>query len=183
MTQESNLPFDPKAIFAELHQGKTSEAIAHQLGIKRAELVRELRKHPEDWREMRLILQYVRMEDANDEMDAAAEKGDYQKVKAYESVIRTCQWEIERVFSQVYGEAKNAPANPVQININLRREDAGRVAAVAEPHAELQPVAEGSQIEAPPAPAPKKKALPEAIRNPAIELSEPLNYAAGPRFA
>lgn len=113
--------FDARAIFAKFEQGKTSDTIATELGVKRHELVKHLKAHPEDFREMRAALQYIRMEDAHDAMDAAAEAGDYTKVKAFESVLRSAQWELERVYKTVYGEQKQDNAQPVQININLKR--------------------------------------------------------------
>ena len=187
MTNSLPVPawFDAKAIFAKFEQGKSSDVIAKELGVRRVDLVKQLKAHPEDWREMRAALQYIRIEDAYDAMDAAAEVGDYQKVKSYESVIRTAQWELERVNRQIYGEPKEqANTTPVLFNFDFGRHreeqpvPKGPWTAVmakveelkADPKADLplggqgQPVQDADIIEATPSieqPKPRLKAKPE----------------------
>ena len=128
----SNLPapewFDAKKIIAQYVEGKDTDTIAKGLGVSRAKLVHQLTiHHPDDWREAQAIRQIRRMEEAEDDIDAAAEAGDYQKAKANEIKLKSAQWAVERVLRRIYGEPREREiVNPVQININLRRDDGAR---------------------------------------------------------
>lgn len=125
----SNLPvpewFDVKQIAAKYLEGKDTDAIAKDLGVSRHKLVHYLTKHnPDDWKDAQVIRQIRRMEEAEDEIDSAASQGDYTKAKAYEIQLRSAQWALDKVLTRIYGEQREKPqANPVQININLRRND------------------------------------------------------------
>lgn len=199
----TNLPapewFDPKRIIASYLEGKSTDTIAKEIGVKREKLVHQLTKYaPDDWRDAQAIRQIRRMEEAEDAIDEAAKEGDYQKVKANEAKLRSAQWALEKVLNKIYGEVKEKPqTNAVQININLRRPDGSaevRTATAQSQHVAIlkaHAIAEEAKLEGyttiepeptteAPAPQiaeqpkqPKKKSPPQAVRNPDIELPEP----------
>src|SRR5688500_18609535 len=81
-----------------------------------------LRDHEDDWKEVQRARALARLEKAQSKMDTAPDALSLARAREQ---VRSAQWELERLLRRLYGQDQAVGAgSAVQININLRREDA-----------------------------------------------------------
>lgn len=117
--QGRNLPvlkdLDPKGIIARYLGDERSADIAASLGVTRSALNQWLlRTCEDDWKEAQVSRALTRKEKAEDAMEDATDP--LQLAKARE-LLKSAQWELERVCRRIYGEdkAQQVLVNPVLI--------------------------------------------------------------------
>lgn len=136
---------DPQDVLERYLAGETGPQIAQSLGVTKQALSHWLSLKAEtEWKQAQFVKAYNRKEEAEEELEKAraalatltvdqenpnrtsASTSLYlARTRACEASLRAAQWDLERVCRRIYGQ--DAPANAaqaVQININLRREDA-----------------------------------------------------------
>jgi hypothetical protein len=81
-----------------------------------------LRDHEDDWKEVQRARAMARLEKSQKELETAPDALSLARARER---VRSAQWELERLLRRLYGQDQQpAAGNAVQININLRREEA-----------------------------------------------------------
>lgn len=81
-----------------------------------------LRDHQDEWKEAQRARALARLDRAQHELKTAPDALSLSRAR---EEVRAAQWELERLLRRLYGQDQGAQmAQAVQININLRREDA-----------------------------------------------------------
>lgn len=102
---------DPKQILSRYLTDETTHNIAASYGVTRQALGAYLLKHAEeDWREAQIARAIGRKEKAEDELDTA---DDPLKLAKARELLKSAQWDLERVCRRIYGQEQN-----INININ-----------------------------------------------------------------
>jgi len=111
------------AILSHYENGTSIYAIAEQLGVDNATIYRQLIKHRlEDWKEVRSARYHSLIEEAEKNMKEAT---DPLAVTRAREQLANARWMLERLQRKIYGQDQAAAGvNAVQININLRRDQA-----------------------------------------------------------
>lgn len=114
---------DPKQVIERVLAEESTKDIAASLGVTRSALNQWLLTQAEtDWKAAQIIRAHKRKEEAEEEMDTAADALSLARARER---LRAAQWDLERVQRRIYGQdVSGQVANAVQININLRRESA-----------------------------------------------------------
>jgi hypothetical protein len=114
-----NLPvlkdLNPDDILKRYLADERSADIAQTLGVSRSALNQWLLKNcEEDWKDAQIARALTRKESAEDAMESATDA--LQLAKARE-LLKSAQWELERVCRRIYGEdkAQQVLVNPVLI--------------------------------------------------------------------
>jgi hypothetical protein len=120
-------------VLARYLSEESTKDIAKSLGVTRSALNYWLLEHCEkEWRSAQVIRAMKRKEDAEDAIETAPDALTLARAR---EALRAAQWDLERVCRRIYGQdVPAAVGQAVQININLRREDATveRIGAVHE---------------------------------------------------
>jgi len=112
-------------------RGISVYAIADALGVEHTTLYRQLVKHREsDWREAKVSRALAELEEAEEQLKTAP---DALALTRARERCRAAQWQLERLMRRIYGQDVPQQAQAVQININLRREQALDVVAEQKP--------------------------------------------------
>ena len=100
--------------------------IAPTLGLKGAEQIyrKLLRECPEEWKEHQAARAIRILEEARDDMENVSKTPDALSLARARERLRSAQWELERTCRRIYGTDVPASVAAVQVNINLRRENA-----------------------------------------------------------
>jgi hypothetical protein len=112
----------PEDVLERYLAEETSTQIAQSYGVTRAALSFFMLKHAEEqWKNAQVTKALQRKEKAEDAMETADNPLDLTRAR---EMLKSAQWDLERVCRRVYGQDAPAAAQAVQININLRREGA-----------------------------------------------------------
>ena len=107
---------DVQAVIGRYLNGETSNQIAESLGCTRQGLAFHLRKHSEeDWREAQIV-QAVERKDLAE--DAIRDANDALSLGRAREQLRSAQWDLERLFSRIYGPKQ-------EVTIDDKRSDLG----------------------------------------------------------
>lgn len=110
------------AILDHYENGTSIYEIANALGVDNATLYRQLIKHRlEDWKEVRSARYHSLIEEAEKTMKEAP---DVLAVTRAREQLANARWMLERLQRRIYGQDAPTAGNAVQININLRRQEA-----------------------------------------------------------
>ena len=110
---------DPKSVLERFLKEESGEQIAQSLGVTRAALSYFMLKHAEqEWKDAQLTKAIIRKERAEDLLERADNALDLTRGR---ELLRSAQWELERVCRRIYGQDAPQVAAAVQVNINLRR--------------------------------------------------------------
>lgn len=110
------------AILSHYENGASIYALADQLGVNNASIYRALKKYRmEDWKEVASARYEAEIEAAEKELREAP---DNNAVTRARERIASARWRLERIERRTYGQDAPAVGSAVQININLRRQDA-----------------------------------------------------------
>lgn len=110
------------AILSHYENGRSIYDLAQELGVNDATLYRALKKHRlEDWKEVASARYESEIADAEKELKEAR---DPLAVTRARERIASARWKLERIDRRIYGQDAPAAGSAVQININLRRENA-----------------------------------------------------------
>ena len=121
---------DPREILERYLAGETGPQIAQSLGVtKQALSFWLISKGEEDWRAAQLVKAIDRKERADELIETADNALDLTRAR---EMLRSAQWDLERVCRRIYGQDVPGVSSAVQININLRRESATNVVVEAE---------------------------------------------------
>lgn len=113
---------NPKDILELYLAGQTSPEIAKGLGVTPQALSYWLlSKAEDDWRAAQLVKAITRKDKADEMLETANNALDLTRAR---EMLRSAQWDLERVCRRIYGQDVPNVAQAVQININLRREQA-----------------------------------------------------------
>jgi hypothetical protein len=113
---------DPKDILERYLAGETGPQIAQSLGVtKQALSFFLISKAEEDWRAAQLVKAIDRKDRADELIETADNALDLTRAR---EMLRSAQWDLERVCRRIYGQDVPGVSSAVQININLRRESA-----------------------------------------------------------
>lgn len=92
---------DINAVLVRYLNGETSSEIALTLGCTRQGLAFHLRRHAEeDWREAQIVLAIERKERAEEDLQGASDALSLARAREQ---LRSAQWDLERVFSRIFG--------------------------------------------------------------------------------
>ena len=92
----------PIDIITRYLNGESSEQIAHSLTVTRQGLAYFLRKNAEeDWREAQIIQAVERKELAEEELASCSDPLSLARAREQ---LRAAQWDLERLFSRLYGQ-------------------------------------------------------------------------------
>lgn len=122
---------NPKQVLERYLQGETTTQIAASYGVTRQGLGYFLRSTaPEPWQQAQIILAVERKEKAEDALETAPDALSLARAREQ---LRGAQWELERVFSRIYGlkqEVTLTHAVPLEVakEIELLREELRLVA-------------------------------------------------------
>jgi hypothetical protein len=111
---------DVQDVIGRYLNGESSVQIATGYGVTRQGLAFHLRKHAEDdWREAQIVQAIERKELAQDGIDTAEDALSLARAREQ---LRAAQWDLERLFSRLYGPKQevthNLPNGPL-ISITL----------------------------------------------------------------
>lgn len=114
---------DPKDVLNRVLNEESTKDIAASFGVTRSALNQWLLANAEeDWKAAQVIRASKRKEEAEDEMDTATDALSLARARER---LKAAQWDLERVCRRIYGQDQPpAHVNAVQININLRRDNA-----------------------------------------------------------
>jgi hypothetical protein len=113
---------NPKDILERYLAGETSVQIAQYYGVtKQAMSYWLLTKAEDDWRAAQLVKAIDRKDRADEMLETADNPLDLTRAR---EMLRSAQWDLERVCRRIYGQDVAQVAQAVQVNINLRRESA-----------------------------------------------------------
>lgn len=117
---------DPRDILERYLAGETGPQIAQSLGVtKQALSFWLLTKGETDWKAAQLVKAIDRKDRGDELLETADNPLDLARAR---EMIRSAQWDLERVCRRIYGQDVPQLSQAVQININLRREIATNVA-------------------------------------------------------
>ena len=117
-----------EAILAHYESGASIYDLAERLGVHNATLYRALKKYrAEDWKEIASARYEAEIEDADKELKSA--DNPVAVTRARER-IASARWKLERLDRKNYGQDAPQQAQAVQININLRRENAATAQSI-----------------------------------------------------
>ena len=92
----------PKSVIERYLAGENSTQIAATLNVTRQGLAFWMRKHAEeDWREAQIIQAVERKEEAEAELETAPDALSLARARER---LRSAQWDLERVFSRIFGQ-------------------------------------------------------------------------------
>ena len=101
---------DPKQVIARYFHDETTQQIAESLGVHRSALHQWLiRNCEQDWRDAQVARAITALDNAKDGLEAAQDALSLARAREQ---LRGAQWELERLFSRLYGQPK------AEININ-----------------------------------------------------------------
>lgn len=113
---------DPKDILERYLNGESTPQIAASFGVtKQALSLWLITKAENDWKASQLVKAIERKDKAEELIETAATMLDLTRGR---EMLRSAQWDLERVCRRIYGQDVAQVAQAVQININLRRESA-----------------------------------------------------------
>lgn len=127
---------DPKQILLRYLSDESTKDIAASYGVTRQALGQYLLETAQkEWQSAQVARAMARKEGAEDNLDSIGEQIKAADREGRERLqlslahareqLKAAQWDLERVCRRIYGQDQPpAGVNAVQININLRREDA-----------------------------------------------------------
>lgn len=129
---------DVQAVIGRYLNGETSNQIAESLGCTRQGLAYHLRKHSEeDWREAQIV-QAVERKDLAE--DAIRDADDALSLGRAREQLRSAQWDLERLFSRIYGPKQELTiTDKTDLGDRLRRSRERVIEGTSERVAPAQP--------------------------------------------
>lgn len=129
---------DVQSVIGRYLNGETSNQIAASLGCTRQGLSFHLRKNAEnDWREAQIVQAIERKELAEDELGTAP---DALALARAREQLRSAQWDLERIFSRMYGPKQEITHNVVPVlTINVKQPQVIDLPSDAVQHVEDKP--------------------------------------------
>lgn len=113
---------DPKDVLDRYLAGETGPQIAQSLGVTKQALSHWLSNVAEqEWRSAQFVKAFNRKEQADDLIETASNPLDLARAR---EMLRSAQWDLERVCRRIYGQDAPPAVAAVQINIGIRK-DAG----------------------------------------------------------
>jgi hypothetical protein len=111
---------NPQEVIARYFRDETTADIAKSLGVHRSALHQWLiRNCEQDWRDAQVARAITAMEQSKEDVQMARDPLSLARAR---EALRSAQWELERLFSRLYGQKQevthNLPNGPL-ININL----------------------------------------------------------------
>lgn len=121
---------DPKDILERYLNGETSPQIAASYEVtKQALSLWLLSKAEDDWKAAQLVKAIDRKDKADEYIETAKDMLDLTRGR---EMLKSAQWDLERVCRRIYGQDVPSVAQAVQININLRRNAGAAIVDVEE---------------------------------------------------
>lgn len=113
---------DPKDVLNRVLNEESTKDIAKSFGVTRSALNQWLLSTAEtEWKAAQVVRAYKRKEEAEDEMDSAADPMSLARARER---LRAAQWDLERVCRRIYGQdAPPSSVAAVQINIGIHKND------------------------------------------------------------
>lgn len=109
---------DPKVVLDRYLGGETGPQIAQSLGVTKQALSHWLCNVAEqEWKSAQFVKAYNRKEQADDLIETADNPLDLARAR---EMLRSAQWDLERVCRRIYGQDAPPASAAVAININLR---------------------------------------------------------------
>lgn len=109
----------PNEILERYLAGETSTQIAETMGVTRAALSFYLLKHAEEqWKDAQVVKAIRRKEDAEVSLDDAKDVFEVSKAR---EILKSAQWDLERICRRIYGQEQQNNQSPVVINIGIKR--------------------------------------------------------------
>ena len=106
---------NPLVVLQRYLNGETTTLIAKQLGVTRQGLDYYLRKnHEQEFKDAQITLALERKQAAEDALELAS---DALALARARELLRSAQWDLERVCKRIYGT--DAPANLASFTINI----------------------------------------------------------------
>jgi hypothetical protein len=125
---------NPKDILERYLKGETSPQIAESYGVtKQALSLWLITKGEDDWKAAQLVKAIERKDKAEELIDTATTMLDLTRGR---EMLKSAQWDLERVCRRIYGQDAPQVSQAVQVNINLRRESA--TTAVQHEHIDVE---------------------------------------------
>lgn len=113
---------NPEDVLERYLAEESGADIAKTYGVTRAALSYFMLKHAEDqWKSAQLVKALMRKDEADSKIENAKDALELGKAR---EMLRSAQWDLERVCRRVYGQDSPTQSSSVQININLSRRDA-----------------------------------------------------------
>ena len=111
---------NPKDVLDRYLAGETSPEIAKSLGVTKQALSHWLCNEAEaDWKSAQFVKAFTLKEEADELVKSATNPLDLARAR---EMLRSAQWDLERVCRRIYGQDAPTAAQAVQINISLRRD-------------------------------------------------------------
>lgn len=105
---------DPKEVLQRYLSDESTSVIAADYGVTRQALGQFLLKHAEeDWKEAQVARAIARKEKAEDAIETAQDPLELAKAR---ELLKSAQWDLERVCRRIYGQDQN-----INVNISVDR--------------------------------------------------------------
>jgi hypothetical protein len=123
-TKLQNLPVERRAAIADevlekYRAGHEIKALAPTYGLSHTSIYELLLKmREEDYRAAQSARSLARLETARSDLEKAL---DPIQINRAEKLIKTYQWDLERLARRLYGQSEQDSANVIQINIGIDR--------------------------------------------------------------
>lgn len=106
---------NPQEVIARYFRDETTADIAQTLGVHRSALHQWLiRNCEQDWRDAQVARAITAMEQAKEDLQTASDPLSLARAR---EALRSAQWELERLFSRLYGQKQevthNLPQGPL----------------------------------------------------------------------
>lgn len=109
---------DPKDVLDRYLAGETGPQIALSLGVTKQALSHWLSNVAEsEWKSAQFVKAFSRKEQADELIETASNPLDLARAR---EMLRSAQWDLERVCRRIYGQDAPTASAAVQVNINLR---------------------------------------------------------------
>ena len=115
------IPHDllPATVLDRYLSDERTADIAASYGVKRSRLNQWLLEHAEEhWRKAQVARAVTAMENAKDTLEVA---GDPLTLARARELLRAAQWELERLFSRLYGQKQEVTVINADLGDRLRR--------------------------------------------------------------
>lgn len=135
MAYPAQINLTPDQILARYGQGETIAQIAQGIGVSFQAVYKLLLSKAEGaWKEHQTAQALFEYEKAKKELNEASNKVEVARASA---LVRTAQWELERLCRRIYGQdSLPAGAAQVAIQINLKRSAEQQSTAAIDVHAQ-----------------------------------------------
>ena len=120
MAYPAKIKGDPQEVINRYLQGESTVEIAKSFGATRWALNYWLLKHAEEqWRDAQMVKAMRRKDEAEELLDKAVDVFEVSKAR---ELLKSAQWELERICKRYYGTESATNQSQVTINIGIKRD-------------------------------------------------------------